>query len=206
MVPIICRGCKRVGLFDLAFVAALTDDDACADCGSNDLDVFEGARPPGNVFQVGGDAIFDTIEGNQVGTFGADGTAQIGTASARVADLDVDMPMDILDAARPVTETVRCSSCLTEFEHTATDPADPLPACPQCGSTATSVAGATDTTTARHARLMRTLGHSGARTSPEAKVAEITAGILHTNPGMTHEAAYALAAKTVQQFPQVVAR
>lgn len=39
----------------------------------------------------------------------------------------------------------------------------------------------------------------------EAKVSEVAAGILHTNPGMGHEAAQALAEETVRRFPRMVA-
>lgn len=208
-----------MGEFDLATVAVLTDDDACADCGSGDLDVYEAALPPGNVWAINDEgAIFDTVEGNQIATIEGDGDAwrveraeaakgprygdcpKCGSGKYR-KDLKMcvncgygrdkakkafnDVPMDLVDPEgdHVVGEVFRCSSCLGTFRHTVADPAEPLPACPNCGSTATSVAGATST--------------------HQAKVAEVAAGVLHTNPGMAYDAAYRLAEETVRRYPRM---
>ncbi len=46
-----------------------------------------------------------------------------------------------------VKENFRCASCLIEFTGIATDPAQPIPPCPNCGSVATSAAGAVQSPT-----------------------------------------------------------
>lgn len=61
------------------------------------------------------------------------------------ASWESDMPMDTLRDTQAITQTARCAFCLNEWQVTVTDPAQPLPACPTCGSTAVSAAGATTT-------------------------------------------------------------
>lgn len=84
-----------------------------------------------------------------------------------------------------VQQDFRCSTCLHEFVVKAYDPAQPPPSCPNCGSDTTTAAGATGV-------------------SPmAAKIAQITAGILSTNPGMERKTAVRLAAATVRRYPKV---
>ncbi len=117
-----------------------------------------------------------------------------------------------------VKENFRCASCLIEFTGIATDPAQPIPPCPNCGSVATSAAGAVQSPTravgsSPHrctatddggARCSKAADHISGHSFPKTgKIEAITAGILSTNPGMTRESALRLATETVRRYPKV---
>lgn len=88
-------------------VASLTDDLRCA-CGSDDLDLDDGHAP------------FETT-----------------------ASWETDQAMDRVDDTASVKQKVTCSTCFTEATVTATDPAQPMPPCPNCGAETLSPAGST---------------------------------------------------------------
>jgi DNA-directed RNA polymerase subunit RPC12/RpoP len=81
----------------------------------------------------------------------ATGACACGSDDIEVDDLEAtaawesDPPMDTLHNTNVVSQTARCSNCFTEFQVSATDPAQPMPNCPECGSSAVSAAGATNT-------------------------------------------------------------
>jgi Zn finger protein HypA/HybF involved in hydrogenase expression len=238
-IPIICHGCKAEFSLSLTRVAVSERVPTCPHCGSADLDLSE-----------------------------------------KIADWDQNNDAELSDVPA-VSQHVRCSNCFYEFDVKATDPAQPLPNCPNCGSKAVSVAGSTqpyksnpgagrpplgnvakqakysvqqmqmganeqgeewgvwsdeaqdyiaymssrldaDDAAARWNRNpMLAPDHSqfhdptmfGTRPASKQssvahaqslKIAEITAGILTTNPGMRRQAAIALARKTIEQFPMMV--
>jgi hypothetical protein len=97
---------------------------------------------------------------------------------------ETDMPMNTLQDTEVVTQPAKCSNCLTYSNVTATDPAAPMPPCPNCGADLLTPAGAT-------------------LAAKEAKIAEIVAGILKTNPSMPPSTAKRVARETVERFPRV---
>ena len=96
------------------------------------------------------------------------------------------------------TQQVRCSSCFNVFNTQTSGVSAPLPPCPNCGSMATSVAGATNThivgSMADAQAIAMRLGH---------KLAEIVDGVGATNPGMDVVARRQLALETLARFPKM---
>ena len=88
-------------------------------------------------------------------------------------------------------ETARCAFCMKTFAYRSADPTEPVPACPHCGATATTPAGAAGMHTAS---ILRTA----------SKIEEIARSVLSTNPGMTPREAVTIANETVRRYPKVV--
>jgi hypothetical protein len=62
--------------------------------------------------------------------------------SPKVPETSQERPLaDEVHDVPSVREMVQCSSCQHTFPHTATNPGEPLPDCPNCGSKATTLAG-----------------------------------------------------------------
>lgn len=64
-------------------------------------------------------------------------------ASSRQASFETDPEMGQVKEKDSVKQVVRCSSCFYEGTVTATDPAQPVPPCPSCGSPTLSPGGST---------------------------------------------------------------
>lgn len=61
----------------------------------------------------------------------------------RTASWETDQEMDLVDDTASVKQKVTCSTCFTDATITATDPAQPMPPCPNCGAETLSPAGST---------------------------------------------------------------
>lgn len=145
-----------------------------------------------------------------------------------VNDIPVENP-DVLSEPKPtmVNDQMRCSNCFHEWRISTIDPAQPVPLCPNCGSTATTPAGANgvaavasrwrvshggttiivdDDEVARYRRAPYVVEPVDEDDDSKVahKITEVTVGILATNPGMNFEAAKALATQTVRSYPKMV--
>lgn len=202
LIPVICR---TDGQRFAVAASGLTESLRCA-CGSADLDLDESLSTEASAGsgpycsdcfeqQFG----YDPDMGDENSTFAPGTCANCGKEgivftpddyllknSSKTADVVSDPPADLLGDVDAVQQNVTCSTCLTNHVVTATDPAQPMPACPNCGALTLSPAGATLASRKR------------------AKVAEIMAGIRETNPGMDAREAMRMAKQTIQRFPQMI--
>lgn len=196
LIPVICRTDGQ-----RFFVAAsgLTEVLRCV-CGSDDLDLDDPAYCADCFEQRYG---YEPDMGDDSSTF-ADGTCAncgkegivftpdegmdryLNKDSAKTADVVSDPAANLLGDVDAVTEKVTCSTCFTDHTVTAVDPAQPMPACPNCGAKTLSPAGSTLASRKR------------------AKVAEIMRGIRETNPGMESREAMRVAKQTIRRFPQMI--
>lgn len=157
-IPVICHA---DGTRFTVEASALTEDLRCA-CGSADIDLDE--------------TLETTAAAREVPPW----------VGSRQASFETDPEMGKVKETGSVKQVVRCSSCFTEATVTATDPAQPLPACPSCGSPTLSPGGST------------------LASRREAKIAEITRGIAATNPGMAPKTARQIAETTVARYPNMI--
>lgn len=175
------------------------------------------------------------------------GHAHEFTGSVPGSGLSSDHPMDTLQNVDSVKQTARCASCLHEFQVTATDPAQPLPNCPKCGSSVVSAAGAVHQGSVHHqadffadipdieepeieADASRATGpisdevvqRRRSQPAPDAvgsmadaidnlmhdrwhtKATQMAQGIIAANPGLSYQAAFDLAQRTIERYPRMV--
>lgn len=67
----------------------------------------------------------------------------LAATSAKQAAFETDPEMGKVEETTQVKQKVTCSTCLTDHEVTAVDPAQPMPLCPSCGAPTLSPAGGT---------------------------------------------------------------
>lgn len=117
-VSVFCTSCGIKGEVALSHLARLVREGAdlgCPKCGAFEVEAIEK------------EADEDFSE------FLSPKEPETGSQERPLADEVHDVPS--------VKEMVQCSSCQHTFPHTATNPGEPLPDCPNCGSKATTLAG-----------------------------------------------------------------
>lgn len=191
----------------------------CKNCGKEITHTSDGW------IHVGGDAYCNQNVGDAKATPKEAAKTGIGELNMPPGKVPEDFGV-----ARPITESLRCSNCLTEFSHVADDPATPMPTCPNCGSDAVTAAGTvTPTENAPKIAYDEELRNKTFRCSVcgesykigdgsdhdhdevsrrhksgvREKVQRIATSILADNPGLGRATAINLAYETVRRYPKV---
>lgn len=213
LLPIRCMAASCGHRFE-STAAAILADGRCPRCASTDIDVDEGGLEA-TAAQACGDCGHPESwhEGDDGCTecdcphyikpapsyespsrdpqsLGGWGRGWTGVKEGAVVKEPAAIAMD--PASEVNNETARCAFCLQTYAYRSADPTEPVPACPHCGSTATTPAGAAGGYTAL---LVRTA----------AKIEEIAISVKASNPGMSDSQAVSIANETVRRYPKVVA-
>lgn len=151
-VSVVCMACGipgEVALSSLARIVRQGMDLVCPKCGSIEVEAVK-------------------KEAEDFSGFAAPTDPNRGTQFPLAGELH-DVPS--------VTENARCSHCFTVFSHTAANPNDPVPPCPNCGSRATAVAGP--------------------QTKGANRLGAMIASVRTSNPGLSAETAKDLAQRAL---------
>lgn len=196
-IPIRCMAAGCGHRFESTASAILTDG-RCPRCASSDIDVDEaGLEATASDIEAHGECQRchkrKVLSGGGVICQDCADAIEKGEPLGRMEGAVVKDPAAIaMDPASEVNqETARCAFCLQTYAYRSADPTEPVPACPHCGSTATTPAGAAGDHTAR---LLRTA----------SKIEEIALSVLASNPGMSDREAVTIANETVRRYPRVV--